>query len=848
MSIIKATGAGDPASTGFYTHTIDQSLRFNDGDSSYLTFTPSSATAGTWTISFWVKRGVVSTTQYIYYSGAISARGGFYFLSDDRFGVSPFNSSGANANLFSIPVFRDPAQWYHIVMTASGITPSNLSSNLNIYVNGVEISHTKTQLSSPTGGDRINDAQAKRINGLTPSGGQHFDGYLAEWHWIDGTVYDQNTFGEFRDNIWTAKEVTGISYGAAGYYLNFADSSDIGNNALTTDGTNDWTPNGVVASDITSDSPTRNFATLMPMPNIALSEANLKMTTTRTGNWDGTIGSFGVTSGKWYYEVRPTVTTDSTFRCVAGWQGNQASQTVTYSGKGASGSPYGTLFDNYLVSVFTTSFYKDGGTDGTMTAPSSGDVINVAADFDNGKIYFGINGTYYANDGGTDGNPGAGTNESMSGIDLTASEYVPAFHIRSDNATGGNQMIVNFGQEGTFAGTETAGGYSDANGVGNFFNAVPSGFLALASSNLTITIGPGQDSQANEHFDTVLYTGNGSSSKRTDISYDSLIPDLVWVKQRSSTQDNALHDTVRGSNKKLESNNSDAEVSGSGFGTDGLGGASNNGTTELRVFTADAQYNANSATYVAWGWKAGGTAVSNTDGTITSSVSANTDAGFSIISWTGAGADGTIGHGLTQTPEFFITKDRNNTRNWEGFHKDITAGYVLYLNLTNAQNNAGNTYFQGGFSASDTNNTTIALSSYLAQTGRPMIGYAFHSVEGYSKVSSFHGNNANYPNGMFVLTNFRPALVVVKAYGTTGDWVVTDNKRASSFNGDTARLYWSGNGAETAFASNRHIELLSNGFKVHGNSASSASNRINENASYIYLAFAEAPLAFANAR
>ena len=148
-------------SASFYSHTIDQSLRFNDGDSSYLAFTPSSATAGTWTVSFWVKRGVVSTTQYIYYSGAVSARGGFYFLSDDRFGVSPFNSSGANANLFSVPVFRDPAQWYHIVMTANGITTSNLSSNLNIYVNGVEISHTKTQLSSPTGGDRINDAQAK---------------------------------------------------------------------------------------------------------------------------------------------------------------------------------------------------------------------------------------------------------------------------------------------------------------------------------------------------------------------------------------------------------------------------------------------------------------------------------------------------------------------------------------------------------------------------------------------------------------------------------------------------------------------------------------------------------------
>jgi hypothetical protein len=129
-----------------------------------------------------------------------------------------------------------------------------------------------------------------------------------------------------------------------------------------------------------------------------------------------------------------------------------------------------------------------------------------------------------------------------------------------------------------------------------------------------------------------------------------------------------------------------------------------------------------------------------------------------------------------------------------------------------------------------------------------MIGYAFHSVEGYSKVSSFQGNNANYPNGTFVLTGFRPALVMVKAFSTNSNWIVTDNQRASSFNGDTGRLYWNTSGAETAYNSNRNVELFSNGFTVHGNSASDNANRINESASYIYLAFAEAPHAFANAR
>tara|TARA_Y100000114_G_scaffold125722_2_gene121901 strand:- start:927 stop:3590 length:2664 start_codon:yes stop_codon:yes gene_type:complete len=872
---------------GFYDHTIDQSLRFNDGDTAYLTFDPASATAGTWTCSFWVKRGVISTTQYIYYSGAVNARGGFYFLSDNRFGVSPFNSSGANANLFSVPVFRDTGSWYHIVMTANAITPANLSTNLNIYVNGVEISHTNTQQSSPTGGDRINDAQAKRIGSLTPSGGQHFDGYLAEWHWIDGTVYDQNNFGEFKDGIWVPKQVTGLTYGAAGYYLNFADSGDIGNNANTTDGTNDWTPSGLIASDVTSDSPTSNFATIVPMPNTSLSEGNLNLTTSRTGNWDGTIGSFGVTSGKWYYEVRMSKT-ETNFRCVAGWQGNQASQTVTYSGEGASGSPYGTLFDNYLTNAWTTSYYKDGGTDGTKSAPSSGDVINVAADFDAGKIWFGINGTYYANDGGADGNPSAGTNESLSGIDLTAEQYVPAFHIRSDSSAGGNVMIVNFGQEGTFVNTETAGGNSDTNGVGNFFSAVPSGFLALCSSNLPDPeIGPGKATQSDDHFNTVLWSGNSTNNRSITTGHAT---DWIWIKKRGTTvQSHVIADSVRGTSDSsgtgnvgiLASNLANAQStnsSDSGIASfDSTGFTIGAGSNTANADSAYQGTNASSHTYVGWSWKAGGAPTATnteTSGAMTSGsvfvngsstsftphsdttiypkkISANTTAGLSIVLYQGNDATSAkVPHGLNSAPEAVIIKNLSEAitgPSWPVGHIGTASDpWTDYFDLedSGAVLDAQTVWY-------DTAPTSSLVSLGTADSvnsGSQHIMYCFHSVPGYSKFGSYYGTNANFPSGRFILTDFRPAWVMVKASGTTGSWIITDNERATAYNGATARLYADQSAAETAYNSNRNVELFSNGFAVHGNSASSVGNKLNEAAKYIYFAFAEAPFKFANAR
>ena len=808
MSIIKSSGAGDPASTGFFTHTIDQSLRFNDGDSSYLAFTPSSATAGTWTVSFWVKRGVLSTTQYIYYSGAVSARGGFYFLSDDRFGVSPFNSSGANANLFSVPVFRDPAQWYHIVMTANGITTSNLSSNLNIYVNGVEISHTKTQLSSPTGGDRINDAQAKRISGLTPSGGQHFDGYLAEWHWIDGAVYDQNNFGEFRDGIWTAKEVTGLSYGAAGYYLNFADSSDIGNNANTTDGTNDWSPTNLVASDVVPDSPTgNNFGVMNPLDknSMTLSEGNLKVVP--SGDYKAIRGTFGIpTSGKWYFEARYLTPGGGNV------QDNQVG-IVTASNVLSGSSPYPQAF-TYGVGYLGLGQINRGGSaaQSSLTAVTAGKVLGVAVNVDDDEVQFYLDGS------------AVGTTHAL--VSTTESNF--PFYVGATN----RGVIFNFGQDSTFTGAVSAGGNADANGIGDFAYAPPSGHLALCTSNLPDpTIGPGQDDQADDYFSTVLYTGTGSSQSITGVGFQ---PDFVWIKGRAARR-HMLFDVIRGVTQRLISDDTNVE----GVSSDTLTSFDSDGFTE----GGNLNTGNNTELYVSWNWKAGGTGVSNGNGSIASTVSASTEAGFSIVTWTGNGTDGaTVGHGLT-SPELSFVKNRDAATNWDVCWTGFSSRSVTSLNLDATTDEFSPTqgYQTLGASTITLNNGGSGVTRVNTNT-QDYVAYVFKSILGYSAIGLYIGNGSS--DGTFVYTGFSVKWLIVKSLDTSNRWVLFDVAR-SPINPieEKHELNPDDNSAEGTSGTDC-FDFLSNGFKLRrtGNVFNTSGH------DYLYFAIAEAPFKFANAR
>jgi hypothetical protein len=326
----------------------------------------------------------------------------------------------------------------------------------------------------------------------------------------------------------------------------------------------------------------------------------------------------------------------------------------------------------------------------------------------------------------------------------------------------------------------------------------------------------------NKYFNTVLYTGNGSTQSITGVGFQ---PDWVWTKSRSNAVGNLVYDVLRGTNKSLSTRETRAEETDSptsltSFNSDGFSLGSNTGI------------NGSGYTFVSWNWLANGAGVSNTAGTITSTVSANTTSGFSIVSYTGTGANATVGHGLGVTPKMVIVKNRNTTNGWEVYHASLGATKVILLNSTEAQQT----------SASSWNNTapTSTLFSIGTATGvngntNPIIAYCFADVKGYSKFGSFVGNGST--DGTYVHLGFRPAFVMIKGTqnlaSATPDWRIRNNK-TNTYNPITTTLYANSSGAEVT--EDNH-DFLSNGFKVR---TSGAENNYSGE-TYIYMAFAENP-------
>jgi hypothetical protein len=323
-----------------------------------------------------------------------------------------------------------------------------------------------------------------------------------------------------------------------------------------------------------------------------------------------------------------------------------------------------------------------------------------------------------------------------------------------------------------------------------------------------------------DYFNTTLYSGNDGTQSITSLDFQ---PDFLWFKSRNTVVANTLVDSIRGNTKQLSSNSTGAETTPTypyvdTFNSDGwtmINGSSSGGNTSGR-------------TYVNWSWKAGGTASSNTDGSITSSVSANQDAGFSIVSYTGTASAETIGHGLGAIPKIVIIKNRDRVSGWH-VGGDAIGSVNQYLNLndTAAIDSAGT-----GFQSFSSTTFGIGSDTDWNASGESIIAYCFAEKKGFSKFGSYTGNgNAD---GTFVYTGFKPAWVMVKKTDTSGNsWFMWDNKR-SPYNEMVNCLLANTNDAELT---DREIDFLSNGFKTRANDG-------NYNASggtYIYMAFAENP-------
>jgi len=327
------------------------------------------------------------------------------------------------------------------------------------------------------------------------------------------------------------------------------------------------------------------------------------------------------------------------------------------------------------------------------------------------------------------------------------------------------------------------------------------------------------------YFQTKIYTGTGSSQAYTFDGNSDMQPDFLWFKQRSEEREHRLYDSVRGVTKYLEAHQDGAESTDSG--ATGLTALGSDGFT---VVSANGVNAGSSRTYVAWGWKAGGSASTNENGSITSSVSANQDVGFSIVSYTGnATDDATVGHGLSSAPQMVITKSRGDAGAWQvltNITSDYSEGDYIALNTTDAVGNSANVSFV------PTSTTWQMKSGQAGNTSSTKIAYCFHSVQGYSKFGNYTGNGN--VNGTFVYTGFKPAWVIVKKTSATNNWVMMDNKR-DPFNMMTKYLLANDNTAE---GTGLNFDFLSNGFKLK--SASGGTN--TSGATYIYMAFAENPL------
>jgi len=795
-------------------YTIERSLRFRSFASAYLnrTFT-SAGNRKTFTWSSWVKRAKLGSFQTIFGAVQASLSGysdGFVFDSSDRIYLS-LTTSGLNAEAASIvttQVFRDPSAWYHIVLVVD-TTQATASNRIKFYVNNSQITAFTTANYPSQNFDCIyfNNSNLHQIGRAGST--WYPDHYLTEVNFIDGQALDPSYFGETDTDTgaWIPIEYSG-SYGTNGFYLDFSNNS-----STTTLGydqssnSNNWTCNNISLTagstydsmqDVPTltDADTANFCTLNPLDNNSgvVSEGNLKYADNGSDGWNNSRGTIGVSSGKWYWELSPVANMDVMCASVA-----------------SNLFPLGSLpgqTNNYGVTYYNNGLlYKETDGAGTSYGASytTNDIIGVALDMDAGSV------TFYKNN----------VSQGVASTNLKSygDTWFPITGVYRSTTT----VVYNFGQR-------------------PFTYTPPTGYKALNTYNLpTPTIKDGSG-----YFGVLTWTGTGGNRTIADgesgvTGTVNFTPDFVWTKSRSSASSHMLYDTLRGygDSSELSSNQTIAEGGDSGNLYGYVSGNATGGFTTVAGSTNADYTNTSSRTYVAWNWKANGSGVSNTDGSITSTVSANTSSGFSIVTYTGTGTAGTIGHGLGTAPSMIILKNRSSAYDWAGYHVagGPTINYPINVNNTGYTNTAywndtspTSSVFSVGSSSANTNDS-----------GSSFVAYCFAPVEGFSAFGKYTGNGST--DGPFVYTGFRPAWVLVKSSSLTYGWVIVDTAR-NTYNIINSNLFPHASAAEDSSTGYFNIDAVSNGFKLK--TTNGVSNQ--SSATYIYAAFAENPFKYSLAR
>jgi hypothetical protein len=728
----------------------------------------------------------------LFAAGTGTAEFSLQFTASNEIEIYDYTTPSYAWRKITTSLYRDPSAWYMITL-AYDTTQATASNRIKLYVNGTQVTAFSTSSDPSLNYDGYINNNTGHAIGAFPSAANFFSGYLTEINFIDGSALDPTSFGEFNTDtgVWQPKKYTG-TYGTNGFYLDFADNTSTTTLGYDAAGSNDWTLNNFsvtagAGNDSLVDSPTRygtdtgaggevrgNYATLNPLENSSatFSQGNLRVVTSTTAGKRSVGSTILVSSGSWYCEVE-CVTNGSSSAAIG------IANTAFVIGSEIGTNCYAYYNDGTKIINGSSSAYGASYT--------NGDIIGIAFDADSGTL------TFYKN-----------------GSSQGAISSIPAGTYRI--AVAGNSSLNSSTFEANF-------------GQRPFAYTAPSGFKALCTTNLPEPI----VADGGEYFNTVTYAGSpGVAGSVTGVGFQ---PDFVWVKARNAATGHVLVDAVRGVQKGLFSALTNAEITSNeyltSFNADGFSYGISNAYSQTSM--------------VSWNWKANGAGSSNTDGTITSTVSVNTTSGFSIVTYTGTGSAATVGHGLGAVPRMIIVKNRDATDAWQVYHAANTANPetdYLVLNTTAATADAADRW-------NDTLPTSTVFSIgngvEVNTNTEKYVAYCFAPVAGYSAFGSYTGNgNADGP---FVYTGFRPRYVMIKRTDAISNWFCYDGVRDDD--NAVGKLLWlnlsnseNNGGADIVLG-----DFLANGFKIRD-----SANFNTNTGTYIYAAFAENPFKYALAR
>lgn len=764
-------------------YAVEKSIRLMPNDK--ITRTPASTTnRRTWTLSCWVKRAS-KTDVFLFKTGGAS----YTAITLDAIGTLTINPTNAYNASNADQILADSNGWYHVVV-AFDTTQATQANRVKAYVNGTQLTFTTN--TTPLNLDTF--ANTTVVHELVDW--NLTQAYYADYRLIDGQQLDASSFGEFdATGLWVPKKYTG-TYGTNGFYLDFSDNTSAANLVADKSGNgNNFTPTGIsvtagITDDSLYDSPSKgsqtdtglggqvsgNYCTLDP-GSIATAVSTAEAGLRFQVNNTGGSARGTIAISSGKYYWEVYVNQAATAQAIGIYNIYQPFEFGTLFANGFGSYAY-TSAGNKVENGGVTTAY--GATWGTV-----GDIIGCAFDSDAGTI------TFYKN----------GVSQGVAFTGITG-VFTPAIY--SQDATGVSSLYVNFGQRA--------------------FSYPVSGFKCLCSTNITSLI-----SQPENYYSSVVYTGNGSILSISSLLFN---PDLVWLKSRSSAGSHALFDTLRGVENYLKTNATDLQTND----VNSLTAFNSNGFT-LGSSTA---VNQSTVTFAGWCFDSGSSTVTNTSGTITSSVRANTAAGFSVVTYAG-GTTGTVGHGLGAPPDLILAKSYTGTIGFFIVYSSIpNMGKDVYLQ-TNNTNTA--TFNSNVWGTATPNSTVFGVKSGQnnSLSGSNHVAYCFRSIPGLCQVGQYTGAGASAQD-IAILCDFTPATIIIKCTNSVSNWGMFDRNRDLYNKGTNNRLTANTNNVEASVT--KRLHYLCNGFRLFSNDA-------DDNLSggvYLYIALAYNPFDSSNAQ